>query len=176
MRGFRRGEPGPPAMVLSAADLPRGERLLAHAQDRSSAGDRWLLGTRRALVLVSAGVEPVRIPWEQVQAADWDNEAETLVLSEVGEFGRERQRWTFSFENPARLLQLIRERVTASVVLQRGHLVTAKQGFKVIGRRAPDGGPISWMFEYDRDVDPADPSVIAAAEALLERARADVGD
>jgi hypothetical protein len=47
---------------------------------------------------------------------------------------------------------------------------------KVIGRRPPTGGPISWMFEYDDGVDPADPVVVEAAEALLRRAQEDVGE
>lgn len=171
MRLWGRGEK-PPAMVVESAGLPRGEKVLAHAQD----GDRWLLGTRAALVVVTPGDEPVRLPWEQVQAADWDNEAEQLVVTEVGEYGRPRASYTFSFDNPAMLLQLTRERVTASVVLQRGFLVTKKAGFKVIGRRAPSGGPIGWMVEYDAGIDPDDPDIGASVDRALTQAMADVGE
>ncbi|MBO9523405.1 MAG: hypothetical protein J7518_17890 [Nocardioidaceae bacterium] len=167
----------PPAVVVEAARLPRGEKVLAHAQDRAGSTDRWLLGTRNALVLVVPGEEPVRLPWETVQAAEWDSEESTLSVREVGEYGRPRSSYAFSFDNPARLLQLVRERVTASVVVQRGYQVVGRKGFTVIGRRAPEGrGPITWMHEYDAGVDPADPAVAAAAEAALERARADVGE
>lgn len=172
MRIWGRGGERAPAMVVEAAALPRGERVLAHGQD----GERWLLGTRAALVLVVPGADPVRVPWEQVQAADWNNETETLVLSEVGTYGEPRAKYTFSFENPATLLQLIRERVTASVVLQRGQLITKKSGLKVIARRAPDGGPIAWMVEYDAGIDPEDPVVMGVAERLLGTARSDVGE
>ncbi|MFL6062996.1 MAG: hypothetical protein ACJ72E_17340 [Marmoricola sp.] len=171
MSFFRRAERAP-ELVLAAAGLGRGEKVLAFAQD----GDRWLLGTRAALVLVTAGEETVRIVWEQVQAADWDLEAETLTLSEVGEFGQERGSYVFKLDDPVLLLQLIRERVTASVVLQRGYLVDGKKGFKVIGRRSPDGGPIAWMHEYDAGIDPEAPEVVAAAAEALTRARADVGE
>lgn len=159
-------------MVVESAALPRGERVLAHAQD----GDRWLLGTRVALVIVEPGRDAVRLPWERVQEADWDSEEATLTVSEVGEFGRSRASYVFAFENPALLLQLVRERVTASVVLQRGYQVAGKSGFKVIARRAPEGGPILWMHEYDAGVDPEDPAVRALAAEALERARADVGE
>jgi hypothetical protein len=155
---------------VDRAGLPRGEKVLAFAHD----GDRWLLGTRLALVLVAEDV--VRLPWETVQAADWDQDAATLTVSEVGEFGRPRQSWVFKLENPALLLQLLRERVTASVVLQRGFLLEGKRGFKVIGRRSPDGGRIVWMHEYDPGIDPYDAEVAAAAAAALAQARADVGE
>ncbi len=175
MRLFARAERAP-APIIAAAGLRRGETVLAFAQD----GDRWLLGTRLAFLVVGPGVESggeaVRFGWEQVQAADWDQEASTLTVTEVGEYGAERSSYVFTLENPALLLQLIRERVTASVVLQRGQLVDGKKGFKVIGRRPLDGGPIAWMHEYDAGIDPANPEVESAAADALARARADVGE
>jgi len=159
-----------PASVVDRAGLARGEKVLAFAND----ADHWLLGTRLALVLVSD--EVVRLPWESVQAADWDQDEARLTVSEVGEFGRPRASYGFTLENPALLLQLIRERVTASVVIQRGFPVSGKRGFKVIGRRSPDGGPITWMHEYDAGIDPDEPGVAAAAAQALAQARADVGE
>ncbi|RNL78892.1 hypothetical protein [Nocardioides marmorisolisilvae] len=159
-----------PALVVDRAGLGRREKVLAFVND----GDRWLLGTRLALVLV--GEDTVRLPWETVQAADWDQDESRLKVSEVGEYGRPRASYEFTLENPALLLQLIRERVTASVVVQRGFLVSGKRGFKVIGRRSPDGGPITWMHEYDAGIDPDEPDVVRAAAEALAQARADVGD
>jgi hypothetical protein len=161
-----------PAVILDAASLERGERVLAFAQD----DDRWLLGTRLAIHVVIAGEPAVRLRWESVQAADWTKDDSTLRLSDVGEFGAPRSTWVFVLEDPALLLQLIRERVTASVVLQRGVLIDGKLGFKVIGRRSPDGGPIAWMHEYDAGIDPDLPAVQAAAAAALAAARSDVGE
>jgi hypothetical protein len=137
----------------------------------------WLLGTRRELAVV--GADDVRhIPWEQLEGADWDRDESRLRFAEIGEFGQPRPTYSFILPEaePQELLQLIRERVTASVVLQRGHLVVGKRGFKVVGRRSPAGGPISWMLEYDEGIDPDDPAVVEAADALLRRAREDVGE
>jgi hypothetical protein len=142
----------------------------------------WLVGTRAELVLITpaGGPTPVetRIPWERVEGADWDRQGSRLRITEVGRYGEPRPSYVFTLPDvePGSLLQLIRERVTASVVLQRGRLVSGKRGLKVIGRRSPDGGPISWMYEYDEGVDPDDPAVAEAAEALLQQARADVGE
>lgn len=161
-----------PELIVDAAGLRRGEKVLAFAQD----GTRWLLGTRLAFLVVEPGVETARLGWEQVQAADWDLESSTLTVSEVGQYGAPRASYVFTLESPALLLQLIRERVTASVVLQRGHLVEGNKGFKVIGRRPLDGGPIAWMFEYDAGIDPESPEVEAAAADALASARTDVGE
>jgi hypothetical protein len=171
VRLLRRTERAP-ELVLAAAGLARGEKVLAFAQD----GDRWLLGTRFALVVVSAGEDTVRLPWEEIQAADWDQDAETLSVAEVGRYGAERASYLFRLDDPVLLLQLVRERVTASVVLQRGFLVDGKKGFKVIGRRSPNGGPIAWMHEYDAGIDPEDPAVVQAAAEALAQARADAGE
>jgi hypothetical protein len=142
----------------------------------------WLVGTRDELVLIApaGGPGPVetRIPWEHLEGADWHRDESRLRFTEIGRFGEPRPSYVFTLPDvePAALLQLIRERVTASVVLQRGALVSGKRGLKVIGRRPPTGGEIAWMYEYDEGVDPEDPAVVQAAEALLQRAREDVGE
>jgi hypothetical protein len=151
-----------------------GEKVLAWA---TSATGELVAGTRDALYLVSDtdGVA-TRLPWEQVEAADWDNETSVLRVSEVGSWGEQRVEHAVALDEAARLLQLVRERVTASVVLQRHVSLTGRRGMRVIARRAPRGDqPISWFYEYDEGVDPADPDVRAAAERALATAREQVG-
>jgi hypothetical protein len=173
MRLFR------PAVPPEVAAQVQG-RALAAAE---AVDGTWLVGTRAELVLIApaaGGPGPVEthIPWERVEGADWNRDESRLRVTEVGRFGELRPAYLFSLkdEEPGALLQLVRERVTASVVLQRGQLVSGKRGLKVVGRRSPTGGPIAWMHEYDDGIDPDDPAVAAAAEALLRRAREDVGD
>jgi len=117
------------------------------------------------------------LPWEQVQGADWDKDSSTLVVSEVGHWGDQRPVHRLVLPEPGRLVQLVRERITASIVLQRHVPVTGRHGVFVIGRRAPSGrGPIAWIFEYQEGIDPTDPAVQQAAAAALRQARDDVGD
>lgn len=159
--------------------VERGEKLLADAV----ADEGHLGGTRDALYVVrSLGTgsmaleETVRIPWEEVQAADWDVDTSTLRVSEVGSWGEERLEHVFTLAEPGRLLELVRERVTASIVLQRHVPVSGRRGLRVVARRAPRGDrPISWIYEYDEGVDPADPAVQRAAEEALAVAQAEVG-
>jgi hypothetical protein len=172
-----------PAGVVARAGLGRDDKVLAHTE---AADGTWLLGTRFGLVIVrpsgsverSSSVEPAEtIPWEQVEAADWNRDEERLRVAEVGEFGQPRPTHEFTLADPGRLLQLLRERVTASVLLQRRvTLPGSRSGFTVVGRRSPHrDGEISWAVEYDVDVDPADPRVAAAAEAGLRAAQDEVG-
>lgn len=172
-------------MRIGRSRLPRAVATLVGARPLAfvEADGTWIVGTRTDLVLVGAAPdgatgEVTRIPWERVEGADWDREESRLRVTEVGRYGEPRPAYVFRMPEaePAMLLQLIRERVTASVVLQRGRLVEGKRGLKVIGRRSPGGGPISWMHEYDAGIDPDDPAVVAAAEALLRDAKADVGE
>ncbi|HEX6487131.1 MAG TPA: hypothetical protein VGD51_10505 [Nocardioidaceae bacterium] len=175
-----------PREVLQVAPLRRGEHVLAGTRSRDGG---WLLGTRDALYVVpprgpgsvdqpSPADSPgeARIPWESIERADWDSDEDRLVVSEVGEFGRIRPQHVFGVSEPGLLLELVRERVTASVVLQRRVLTEQKRGLSVIGRRAPaGGGEVIWAYQFDPGVDPEDPDVVAAAEAGLRAAQDELG-
>lgn len=173
---FKRSVDVPPE-VLAAAPLENGENVLAGtvASDGS-----WLLGTRDALLITGAGRVAgdagARIPWQHVERVDWDREQERLRVIEVGEFGKVRPEYTFEISDPGLLLEFIRERVTASVVLQRHVAVSGKKGLFVIARRAPRGNSeITWSYEFDRGIDPDDPAVMVAAQQGLDTAAEELG-
>jgi len=154
-------------------DVPAGEKVLAWA---GSSSGQVVAGTRDALYLVAPGGQVTRLPWEQVEAADWDRDTSRFRVSEVGSWGEERIVHTLTIDEPGRLLELVRERVTASVVLQRHVVLAGRRGLRVIARRAPRGDrPLAWFYEYDEGVDPDDPGVRAAAAAALAAARDEVG-
>jgi hypothetical protein len=148
--------------------LEAGERVLAWC--RSTDG-QVVAGTRDALHLPEG-----RVPWEQVEAADWDRDTSVFRVAEVGAWGQARPEHTFTLDDPHRLLQLVRERVTASVVYQRHVPITGRRGLRVIARRAPGGrAPLTWVFEYDESIDPDDPAVQDVADRALAAARDEVG-
>jgi hypothetical protein len=150
-----------------------GEKVLARAESSSGA---VVAGTRDALYVSAPDTGDIRIPWEQVEAADWDRDTSQLRFSEVGSWGEERVEHALTIEEPGRLLELVRERVTASVVLQRHVPIAGRRGLRVIARRAPRGDrPLVWFYEYDEGIDPRDSHVRAAAEAALAAARDEVG-
>jgi len=145
-----------------------GERVLAWAE---SAEGQVLAGTRDALYLPG-----VRLAWEDVERADWDQESGRLRVVEVGAWGERRSQHTFLISEPRRLLELLRERVTASIVLVRHVPVIGRRGVRVIARRASSGDrELRWVYEYDAGIDPDDPTVRLAAESALAAALDEVG-
>ena len=148
-------------------EVAPGERLLAW----TTAADGTVIGgTRDAIYL------PDRLPWERVEAAGWDSDTSTFRLREVGVWGEPRQEHAFAIDEPGRLVQLVRERVTASVVLQRHVPVNGRRGVRVIARRAPGRHEEpSWAYEFDEGVDPADPEVRRLAAEAMVIAREELG-
>jgi hypothetical protein len=171
VRGVR-GRKAPPE-ILRRADLPRRERVLTAA---GADDGTWLLGTRDSLVLVVPDGPVRRLAWEQVATADWDREEDRLRVVELAEYGAVPTVHELSISDPGLLLDLVRERVTASVLLTRRVLVERKRGLTVIARRAPSGrGALGWAFELDPGLEPDDPLVRVAAEEGLRAAQEELG-
>ncbi|RYB89972.1 hypothetical protein EUA93_21185 [Nocardioides oleivorans] len=163
----RFGRTSSPSVAVAA-----GERVLA----ATTASDGTVLAGTRDAFYVASGDETHRVPWEQVEAAHWDRDTDVFTLSEVGTWGAARPVHSATLEEPGRLLELVRERVTASILLQRHVTVDGRRGLRVIARRAPSGaGGVHWVNEYDEGVDPDDPAVRAAARDALEVMQRDVG-
>jgi hypothetical protein len=169
MRWFLSG-PLVPAAVR--AQVPGKVLAAVEAQDGT-----WLAGTRERFHAIGPdGDAGLVLRWEGVQRADWDSDERTLTVERIEEFGRPVTAYTFVVPDPGMLLQLVRERVTASVLLQRRFELERKRGFSVIARRAPSGGgEVTWAYEFDKGVDPDHPAVMAAAEAALRDARESLG-
>ena len=176
MRRFARAGHDAPADVVARADLARGDKVLAAARAEDGT---WVLATRRALVLVpdvAAGVAASTMPWPQIQAAEWNRDDDRLRVSEVGEYGLPRARHELTLHDAGDLLAVVRERVTASVVLQRRVVVRGKQGLTVVARRAPNtNDPLSWSYELDPGLDPDDPEVRDLADKALRAAAEELG-
>jgi hypothetical protein len=155
------------------ADLPTepGERALAATRS----DDAWLIGTERALYL-RLDSDWHRIPWERVDQATWDGDTERLVVIEVADYGQPQPRHEIAMDEPGQLLELVRERVTASVLLSRHVPVSGSRGLQVVARRSPvAGGEVDWSVRLADSLDPDDPQVARAIQQALADARAELG-
>jgi len=162
-----------PDDVVARAGLGRGVKVLASAAERSGS---WLLGTRDHLVVVPADGQATALPWQRVESAEWERETERLRVSEVGEYGQQRPMHEYVIDDPGQLITFVRERVTASVVLQRRVVVRDRLGLLVVARRAPNGnGELTWSYELDAGLDPADPEVQEMAERGVRAAAEALG-
>lgn len=152
-------------------DVAAGERLLAWAT-----GAAGTVGGTRDALYVPGDPGPRRVAWESVASAEWDADESALRVTELAPWGEPQPVHLLALDDPTRLLQLVRERVTASIVVQRHVPVRRRQEVRVVGRRAPRGsGEITWLVDYDAALDPADPAVREVVDAALAAARADVG-
>ena len=120
-----------PAEVTRALPLEPGESVLAAAVDASG---RWYAGTAFAL-LVPEEDGWRRIPWETVERASWDRESEQLLVVETADFGQPEPVHRAALTEPERLLELVRERISASVVVKPFEPVEGKRGITVSARR-----------------------------------------
>ena len=167
----RRSEHRLPAELESRLELAAGERVLAEA---SVSGGRWYVGTEAALHLYD-GDSWRRLPWEQIERAEWDAETATFTLVEVTEWGKPERPVAVELVDAGRLLDLVRERITKSVAIRVFAAVYGRKGLSVVGRRAPTGqGEVIWSYVLAAGLDPADPIVAEVADRTLGEARAEL--
>ncbi len=161
-----------PADVRSSLPLGSGERPLAYAEARQGV---WWVGTLAALYIAGGGAW-VRLAWEVVEHAEWEQDSGALLVTETADFGERRQQHRADFDDASRLLQLIRERVTASVVLTRFVPVEGRAGMTLVGRRAPGSdGEVEWSFVLGAGLDPDDPRLREIAQQALAEAERELG-
>lgn len=160
-----------PGAVKAKLTIERGERILASDRDAS---DRWWVGTNLALH-VPDETGHRRLPWERIDAVRWDRDDEVLRITETAPFGEPTPTTTARLEPSSRLLRLVRERVMASIVVNRHVPLYGKEGVRVLARRRPGtDDPLLWSMAFDASVDPADPAVLADAEAALDHIRGQI--
>ena len=160
------------AEVASQLSTETGERLLAATRD---ANGRQIVGSDRALyVPVDGGWH--RMPWQRIDQATWDRETEALVVIEVADYGQPQPRYEFAVPEPGQLLEFVRERVTASVLLTRYVPLPDGEELQVIARRAPVAdSEVDWFVRLGDTLDPSDPSVVRLVEQALADAQDELG-
>jgi hypothetical protein len=157
---------------MQSLPLEQGESVLAAAADRH---EQWYAGTARAL-LVPEHDGWRRIPWETVERATWDRESEELLVVETADFGEREPTYRASLPDPERLLELVRERITASVVIKVFEPVAGKRGITVSGRRSPHSdAEITWSVLVDPGLDERSEPVRTASRRALAAARSELG-
>ncbi|MGH3357006.1 MAG: hypothetical protein ACRDOJ_13995 [Nocardioidaceae bacterium] len=170
---LRRTRDSIPAVVVRSLGLEPGESVRASAQDSEG---RWYAGTERALI-VPEGDHFRRVPWETIERAGWDRDSEHLVVVETAEFGRQQPTHRASLEAEGRLLELLRERVTASIVVTHFEPVEGKRGITVSARRSPHtDAELVWTVLVDKGLDADSPPVREAAKRGLAAARSEIGE
>jgi hypothetical protein len=163
-----------PREVRARLSLDRHERVLVSSPD---AHGHWIVATDRALHVPAGDGDPAfeRIPWEQVERGEWDHEADILRITRLAPFGEPSDVRVLRLEHSERLLRLVRERVTASVIISQHVPLVGSRGVRVVARRPPGSAEeLTWSLVFDEGLDPSDSSVLDAAEQALSAVRAEV--
>lgn len=149
------------------------EDILASVQ---LADGSWVAGSRAAVYLPE-GDKLRRVGWEAIERAAWDSEASVLRVYETTAFGTPLRSTELAVDDPGRFGQLLRERVDASVLVQRHVPLVGKKGVRIVGRRNPADrdAPVTWNFVLDKGLEPDRPGLIEQAEMALKAVRDEFG-
>lgn len=147
-------------------DLAKGERVLSAAP---TGGGSYVVATTAALHLpVDEGGGLRRLPWERVDHATWN--ADRLHVTEEG--GRNHQ---IRLTDPGTVPETVRERVTATILVNRPAVLPGGGRIRITGRRPPGGTEVRWTILFDSGLDPGDPELRAQAQRILTELRRQTG-
>lgn len=147
---------------------PRGERILAKAHVGDADQKTWALATAKALYVGDA-----ILAWDRILKAQWEEPWLTLEVRSVDELGTDQLR--YQLENSRKFLDVLRDRVTASVIFtERRTLGNGVVGTFTARRRSADGS-IHWTVLFDGNPDISDAALRAEADGVLADLRGSLG-
>ncbi|MCF6468154.1 hypothetical protein FAF44_07030 [Nonomuraea sp. MG754425] len=149
-----------PADVRKSLNTERGERVLTFTQG----ADGPVVATNLALYLTGG----TRVPYEEIDRAWWDEEGlHVLTTGAARHFER--------ISEPRMLPETVRERVNATIVVNKHVSLPGRGGVRLVARRRPGGEVLGWTLVFDEGLDPDDPGLRAQAEQALEGVRRSMG-
>jgi hypothetical protein len=153
--------------VKEQLDLRPREKILAWVDDGAG---RVVVASETALHLQRTPPSYSRVGWEQVERASYDSGTLTVVL--VPEQGSATLR--IPVGDGRELPVVVRDRVTASILVNRFVPLRGEAGVRIVGRRQ-ENGQVLWRSELDPGLAEDAGAQKAAALALTE-VRAEVGE
>lgn len=154
------------ADVRELLDLAARERILAWTDDGSG---RPVVASDTGLHVQRSPPDYSRFGWDQIERASYNSGVLTVV------FGPDLGGATLRIPvgDGRDLPVVVRDRVTASVIVDRFVALDGEVGVRIVGRRGPSG-EIVWRADLDPEL-AANPSARAAADEALGEVRDEVG-
>lgn len=139
-------------LVYAGSPLLPGERVLQWAPS----GDGWVVATTTGMRWPPA-YRLVR--WDEIDHVSYAAGSMTVEPGSV----------RLHFDDVRRLPEVVRDRVNASILLDRQVRLTPDgKGMRVVGRRRSDTGELRWETTYDAGVDEEDPVIARRAEVAVD--------
>jgi hypothetical protein len=137
-------------------------------------GTSSVVATDTALVL-AAGATPERIPWDLVLRAAWEPGCVEVSWQPTAGARPESVRIGVDEPDPQVLAGVVRERVTASIVVQQHAELVGELGVRLVARRVPGSADLRWSVVFDAGLDPRDPDLRQRATDALAALRGSLG-
>ncbi len=157
-----------PPDVVERLRLATGDRVLAAAPFDGG----HLVATRYGLWELPAEADPTFLHWDEVDRADWHEGRFTVVLTPAEGEARSRG---YPVTAPGRMPEVVRDRVTASIVVNNPHRLSGGGTVRVLARRREGEDGLRWLLAFERAADARDAARRAEAEGYLAQARESVG-
>jgi hypothetical protein len=168
----RRSKPVLPDHVAEAMPSEESVRTWATGKASVRGETAYLIASERALYVDDPSGR-VRIPWDRVLKAKWVDP--TLeVLTQPGPGGVTRM-LRFRLDETGEMPVVVRERVTASIVVTEHVPLDGQRGVRVVARSDSDTGDIRWSMVFDQGLDSSDPDLRSRADEALARVRSQMG-
>ena len=133
--------------------------------------DGYCIGGPALLSYVSDG-DWQHLGWHEIQRGGWDAERGELSWTEVAEPEETGRRRTLPLTEPGRLPELFRERVAATIAVERFVPIAGERGVIVTARRdLSQDGPIRWHSSLTRGLTWQTEGVRTAAERAINELR-----
>jgi hypothetical protein len=130
-------------------------------------------GTALVAAPTSLYVGEQPLPWTAVERVSWQPPVLTITeVAEVEGTGASRS-WTLVEE--ARLAEIVRERVTASIAWSDVRSLQPAGAVRLVGRRMPGQEVLEWQTVWQAGTNPADPLLRAQVDAFLDGLRKSIG-
>ncbi len=141
----------------------RPSRILAWSRTE----DGFCIGS--PAVLSWGDVSWQHVGWHEIQHGEWNTELQQLQWSEVAEPGQPGRRGSIRLIEPGRMPELFRERIAATIAVERFVPVNGDRGVVVTARRdlAHDGA-ITWRTSLTRGLTWQTPGVRDVADRATD--------
>jgi hypothetical protein len=148
-------------------NIPKGERVRAQGVGPKGYEPRDVIATDLAIYFATdAG--PQRIPWQEIAKATWEQPWLTIITVQG-------EQTKIHLDPFGEMPPMVRDRVTASVVIRERVPLDIGGSVVCIGRREPLGDAISWVLEFDSEESAKDPEVRESADRALVELRSTLG-
>jgi hypothetical protein len=149
--------------------LDPGERALA-----SAVGEAGTLIATDKRLLVPGPAGHHSIGWETVERATWDGDSELLTITQTAPLGSRQRQHRLHVEAAEPLLDIVREQVTASVVISRYVPIQGDRGVRITGRRQPGRAKLALVVTVDTGLSMDTPEVRDLIDAAVKNVRSEV--